>query len=111
MNWTVISLRALLAPASVVALGCLGAFVVATFGRVAPGFPVGPGDVLLVSGVAASLIGLLVWRNLRVWESGARACKRCGGPLGFLKLGRTYRGRQLGDYRRCYNCAGCTPAE
>jgi hypothetical protein len=49
MNWTVISLRGLLAPASLLALGCLGAYLATTFGRVSPGFPIGPEDVMLYS--------------------------------------------------------------
>ena len=111
MNWTVISLRGLLAPAAVLALGCLGAYVVTAFGRVAPGLPIGPRGVVLASAVAASLAGFLFWRHLRAWESGVRECRRCGGPLGFLRIGKSYRGRHLSDYRRCYNCAECTPED
>lgn len=54
---------------------------------------------------AAATWGMFGYR-LRTWEKGkAASCAFCGGPLGRLRDGRIYYGRQLSDFRRCYNCS------
>ena len=57
----------------------------------------------------ALLLAVFGWR-LHQWESGhGPYCQYCGGPLGRLREGKVYFGKQLSDYRRCYNCDRATP--
>lgn len=67
--------------------------------RVAAAVFIGSGAVAIV------LWAVGAWR-IKSWESGgARACARCGGPLGWIRhTGRRYFGRQLRDFHRCWNC-------
>lgn len=110
MRWGVICLRGL-APAGGVVVGgsvvlwglsrlatAFGAFVPTTAQPIVPLWLVGAWLL-----VCAGLIGMFVWRLL-AWERGADPCSRCGGPLGWLRPGKVYYGRQLPDYRRCLNC-------
>lgn len=57
-------------------------------------------------GLAAALMfyGIFVWRLWRWSEGKGPMCERCSGPLGRVRNGKVYYGRQLSDYRRCYNC-------
>ena len=60
-------------------------------------------------GGAAVLLAAFGWR-LHQWERGdGPDCQCCGGPLGRLREGKVYFGKQLSDYRRCYNCGRATP--
>ena len=64
------------------------------------------GDIVGLIGVAAAA---MAWSwflyRLKRWEKGAaEPCGTCGGPLGRLREGKMYFGRQLRDFRRCYNC-------
>lgn len=65
----------------------------------------------VIAGTAASLLfWLLAWLSLRTWERGERCCDRCGGPLEWwVHTGRVYYGKQLPDFRYCYNCGRATP--
>src|SRR5690242_3141746 len=104
MNWTLITIRGWIPALAVLALGAVVAYVTAILRRVAP-IPLEPSHVLLTAvSISAIFAGLFYWRLLQ-WEAGqTRACERCGGPLGGLLNGKRYYGRQLNDYRRCYNC-------
>jgi hypothetical protein len=65
------------------------------------------GDYVFYAGGLAALVlyARFAW-HLRSWETGAAdPCGRCGGPLGRLRPGKKYFGRQLGEYRTCYNCS------
>lgn len=60
-------------------------------------------------GAAAAWLGLFIYR-LKRWEAGdGPFCRTCSGPTGFVQSGRVYFGRQLSDFRRCYNCGKATP--
>lgn len=104
MNWTLITIRGWIPGLTVLAVGVVVTYVAATLRHVVP-IPLEPSYVLLTcAAISATLVGLFYLRLLR-WESGAaRACERCGGPLSGLLKGKSYYGRQLSDYRRCYNC-------
>jgi len=59
--------------------------------------------------VAAGWSVLFVLR-LKRWEAGKGPyCRSCAGPTGFMRRGQVVFGRQLADYRRCYNCGKHTP--
>lgn len=67
------------------------------------------GSMILLAGFCSALV-LWLWffYRLRAWETGtADPCAACEGPLGGLHEGKVYYGRQLGDFRRCYNCGKC----
>ena len=54
--------------------------------------------LLLVTG------GWFTWRILG-WQSDRHdGCDACGGPLGWLRPGKVWYGKQLSDFRRCWNC-------
>ena len=60
-------------------------------------------------GGTAVLLAVFSWQ-LYQWENGHNPdCQYCGGPLGRLREGKVYFGKQLSDYRRCYNCDRATP--
>lgn len=53
---------------------------------------------------ALALLALFYWR-LWAWGRGsAPACVVCDGPLGWVRPGKRYYGKQLSNFRRCYNC-------
>jgi hypothetical protein len=108
MNWTMVSLRGLILPLTLAGCGFLVAFVI----RLAALNPllgkyielaiwVGP----LLAAMAWGVFALRLWR----WEYGKwHECQYCSGPLGWLRMGRIYYGKQLADFRRCYNCGRAT---
>lgn len=54
--------------------------------------------------IALAWTGYFCWRLVQ-WEKGSvQPCRFCGGPLGGQRIGRRMYGRQLSDFRRCYNC-------
>jgi hypothetical protein len=60
-------------------------------------------------GTAAVLATVFGWRLYR-WERGhGPDCRYCSGPLGGMRMGRVYYGKQLPDFRRCYSCSKVTP--
>jgi len=64
---------------------------------------------------AGSWLAAAVWivqfaLRLKRWEAGdGPFCRTCAGPTGFVKPGRVHYGKQLSDFRRCYNCGNPTP--
>lgn len=110
MNWTMITLRSSAAPVFLALAGFALAWVLWKLSAFAPGaaqygsLAIGIGLLL-----AAATYGIFIYRLFR-WERGAwRECRTCGGPLGWLKPGKLYYGKQLDNYRRCYNCGRATP--
>lgn len=86
------------------AVGLAAAFAVAQFRRAMP-IPLESSHAVIITAAACACVLALFYRRLFRWESGAaQPCERCGGPLGALLMGKRYYGRQLSDYRRCYNC-------
>lgn len=104
MNWTLIMIRGSVPALKLLAVGLAAAFAVAQFRRAMP-IPLESSHVVILTGAASACVLALFYRRLFRWESGAaHPCERCGGPLGALLMGKRYYGRQLSDYRRCYNC-------
>lgn len=104
MNWTLILIRGCLPAVQVVLIGT-ALTVVTNLLRQAMPVPLESWHVMSVSATISVCALAMLYRRLLRWESGAALpCERCGGPLGGLLMGKQYRGRQLGDYRRCYNC-------
>jgi hypothetical protein len=64
------------------------------------------GDFVSIAGVIALVVGFVYFGyRLWAWEKGrADPCVRCDGPLGRVRSGKVYFGRQLSEYRECYNC-------
>ena len=107
MNWNMVMLRGMKAPTA----AFLVAFGFALFARQL-GQGLGAPEMLRLSGwifsvgVGVLLIGALSlgWR-LRKWEQGGGPdCDYCGGPVGGRRDGKVVWGKQLPDYRTCYNC-------
>lgn len=112
MSWWLISLRASAWPLVAIVVGF---FLSGLIDRIAGSSPYfvqfasASGWVFLASLIAAGVLWLLSWRSLRAWEQGEMCCDRCSGPLGWLvHSGRVYYGKQLPDFRRCYNCGKAT---
>ncbi len=60
-------------------------------------------------GATATLLAVFGWRLYR-WDSGhGPDCRYCSGPLGGVRMGKVYYGKQLSNFRRCYNCGRATP--
>ena len=104
MNWMLITIRGWIPAFKILVIGIALAYAVALFRRAVP-IPLESWHVVLLSGTASAGVLGLFYRRLLRWESGrVEPCERCGGPLGALLIGKRYYGRQLSDYRRCYNC-------
>lgn len=104
MNWTLIMIRGWVPALKVLVVGIAVAYAVALFRRTMS-MPLESWYFVLLTCAASACVLGLFYRRLYRWESGAaQPCERCGGPLGALKMGKRYYGRQLSDYRRCYNC-------
>ena len=109
MRWGLIVLKGAAGPVAALAAGLL---VSQYFGTLAALGSAGTADLAQwsqwtgLAGLAASLLlyGGFVWRLWRWSEGRGPACERCSGPLGRLRDGKVYYGRQLSEYRRCYNC-------
>lgn len=69
------------------------------------------GDWVFAAAWLAAIFWMaLFWLRLKRWEAGdGPFCRTCSGPTGLVKPGRVYFGRQLSDFRRCYNCGRPTP--
>ncbi|GAB2493105.1 hypothetical protein GCM10027084_02200 [Pseudoxanthomonas sangjuensis] len=70
-----------------------------------------PARGIALAGAVASagFLAVFGWRLYR-WEGGhGPDCRYCGGPLGGVRPGKVYYGKQLPDFRRCYNCGRDTP--
>lgn len=109
MNWTMITLRASALPVLLALAGFALAWILSKLSISVPGADrygsLAIGVSLLL---AAAIYGVFIYRLFR-WERGAwRECRTCGGPLGWWQPGKRYFGKQLDDYRRCYNCGKAT---
>lgn len=105
MRWNMVMARAMVPPIAVfVASLVVGGLV----GRVAQEL----GSTIFLFGMIATLF-LLTYPAYRmlIWQCGRSGdCRYCGGPLGFERAGKVFRGRQLSDYRGCYSCGRNTPS-
>ena len=104
MNWTLIFIRAALLPIGAFAGGL---FLASILHRTQSS---DWGSWVAFSTLLVTLVLLWArWRGLQQWEDGIRGCQYCGGPVGFQRPGKVYFGRQLSDYRTCFNCGRHTP--
>lgn len=115
MNWWLILARGAAAPVAVAVAGILlSAPLRRAAESLAPGSDLqGAAQMIPWVGFAGSLalLALFYWR-LWAWESGqAPSCRFCDGPVGRLRDGVVMCGKQLPDYRRCYNCGRDTPEQ
>jgi protein-S-isoprenylcysteine O-methyltransferase Ste14 len=64
------------------------------------------GDLVSFAGLVVAAFGMIYFGyRLWAWEKGhADRCATCDGPLGRLRTGKLAFGRQLDEYRSCYNC-------
>jgi len=113
MNWWLILARGAAAPVAVAVGGILlSAPLRRASEYLAPGSDLQrAAQVIPWIGFAGflALFALFYWR-LRAWESGlAPICRFCDGPVGRLRDGVVMYGKQLPDFRRCYNCRRNTP--
>lgn len=117
MNWNMILVRGAVKPGLVVAAGLLIGSIASQIAGA-----LGAGDVTPFSTVASyapalgGLSGIAMWTafwiRLFAWERGAATdCDHCGGPVSFTRQGKTDYGRQLSDYRHCWNCGNNSPVE
>lgn len=113
MRWWLIALRASGWPLLAVVAGLVLSGLIDHLTSSSPYFAQleGAGRWIAFAGVLVALaLWLLAWRSLRLWEQDKRSCDHCGGPLGWrVHEGRVYYGKQLPDFRRCYNCGKATP--
>lgn len=105
MRWGIIMLRGSIAPVVALLGGVLVDRYLGTLAQLSPGLA-RYGDM---ASVGCLVLALLLWAafywRLWKWQQGtADPCIRCGGPLGTLRDGKVYFGRQLSDFRRCYAC-------
>lgn len=110
MRWWLITFRASLLSLLALGGGLLLSVVIGRFSDLTPQ----AGSLALWAAIAGTVASLLLWLpswlSLRAWERGERCCDRCGGPLGWwVHEGRVYYGKQLSDFRRCYNCGKAVP--
>lgn len=107
MNWTMVMVRGLMVPATLTVGALLVQFgltrLTAALGADGP-HPLGEwiqwGWLVAVT----LILGQFGWR-LYAWQSERTVpCQFCGGPLGRLRDGRVWYGRQLSDFRRCLAC-------
>lgn len=109
MRWGVIIWSSLWPAGALLALGIL---VNSSFNRLVSAIPSGadlvaqPTMLPATVGIVLALVWIgIIWFRLKRWEAGAGpSCASCQGPLGFPRPGKVYYGKQLADYRRCYNC-------
>lgn len=109
MRWGLIALKGAAGPVAALAAGLLASRYI---GSLAALGPVGAADLAQwsqwtgLAGLGAFLLlyGLFAWRVWRWSEGAGPSCQWCMGPLGGVRDGKVYYGRQLSDYRRCYNC-------
>lgn len=114
MRWGLILFKGAIVPVLVLAGGMLASHYLGTLARLDT---VGITDLALWSrragqaGVAGFLLlyGVFAWRLWRWSEGAGPSCDRCMGPLGRVRDGKVYYGRQLSDFRRCYNCGKPNP--
>lgn len=115
MNWTMVLLRG----SRLAAIGFVVALVIMWAAWNMRGTPLGAAffEPFRWAGLAAMSFAALsysyfMYRLIR-WQrtEGEQGCDRCGGPTGFLQTGRVIRGKQLSDFRRCYNCGRASPQE
>jgi hypothetical protein len=113
MQWWLIFTRGLVLPLLALSGGILLSFLVLHVANSSPYFGQLDTPARWIAhagfGGTAVLLAVFGWR-LYQWESGhGPGCQYCGGPLGRLREGKVYFGKQLSDYRRCYNCDRATP--
>lgn len=116
MHWWLIMLKGMVLPIMAFAVGLGGHKL---FSAIAALDPTGSSDAASWAGwslnagflAALALLALFYWR-LWTWErGGVPACVNCDGPLGWVRPGKRYYGKQLSNYRNCYNCGKRNPCE
>ncbi|MDR7192715.1 hypothetical protein [Luteimonas terrae] len=113
MNWTVVMLRGARLPAMGLAVALVIMWAAWNLRDTPHGAafvePFRWGSFVLLA-LASMAYGHFVYRLIR-WErtQGDQGCDRCGGPTGHRQDGRVMYGRQLPDFRRCYNCGKASP--
>lgn len=109
MRWGLIVFKGAAGPALILVAGVLASYYLGTLAQLDSA---GVTDLALWSRGAAEvglagfllLYGVFLWRIWR-WSAGAGpSCQWCMGPLGRVRDGKVYYGKQLSDYRLCYNC-------
>jgi hypothetical protein len=113
MQWWLICARGLVWPALVAVAGVLLSVPVSKLASLGGGHESlrMAAELLPLGGfaIAALLVAAFAWR-LRAWETGGgHDCQYCGGPCGRRRDGVVMYGKQLPDFRRCYNCDRNTP--
>lgn len=114
MRWGLIMMKGAVWPAVALAAGLLGSRYMGTLAQLDATGATGQAqwsNWAALGGLAAALLlyGIFVWRLWRWSEGAGPCCDRCMGPLGRVRDGKVYYGRQLSDYRRCYNCGANNP--
>ena len=107
MNWGWITIRGLWPAGMLMVGGTIFANLVARIEALgALGARDQAADWVFAGAMSAAIAWALVFTyRLRLWEAGdGPFCRTCSGPTGFVQEGKVIYGRQLPDYRRCYNC-------
>lgn len=112
MNWGMIIIRGLWPAALLMAVTTTVALLT---NRVASGLGADRLSQVADWIFALGWVGAVVWTGvfvyrLKRWEAGhGPFCRSCSGPTGFVQPGRVVFGKQLADYRSCFNCGKHTP--
>ena len=111
MRWGWILLRGAALPCLALAMGLVGFkyldAIGPLFGRSAPVAQHWASWALNLGFAAFLVLWGIFFLRLKAWERGSGpACLKCDGPLGWLRPGKRFFGRQLPNFRRCYNCYG-----
>lgn len=109
MRWGLIVLRGAVEPALVLVAGLLASYYLGTLAHLDSAGVTDLGVWSRRVGEAGLvgfflLYGAFLWRLWRWTEGAGPSCQWCMGPLGRLRDGKVLYGRQLSDFRRCYNC-------
>lgn len=115
MRWGLIVLKGAVWPVMALVMGLLASRYLAAMSQVgsASGADLARWSTWAeLAGLVAALVlyGAFVWRLWRWSEGAGPSCDRCTGPLGRIRDGKVYYGRQLSDFRRCYNCGNANPS-
>lgn len=107
MRWGLIVWRGLMPAILVVAGYMLAMFLLRAFASAFGVQALGRlPDYLFWAAIAflGGTVGWFYWR-LFGWQRGwHEPCHFCEGPLGWLRPGKVWYGKQLSDFRRCWNC-------
>lgn len=110
MDWSRVMWRGAKLPLACLLLGVVVYLPVSRFAQLSTGLERIP-DIAVGSALISAVLAWIIFSaRLFLWERGRwHECRSCGGPLGWQQQGRVYFGRQLPDFRRCYNCGRATP--